>query len=80
MTKTEKIAELKIKYPILKKGVNEKIVELDTKEYEATIEKWADVELAQEAQQTEEKAMAAAKQALLDRLGITADEARLLLS
>lgn len=80
MTKTQKIAELKSQYPVLTKGVNEEIVELDAKEYEETIARWADVELAKEAEEAELIAKATAKADLLQRLGITADEAALLLA
>jgi serine protease inhibitor ecotin len=48
-TKTQKIAELKAQYPTLSKGINNQVVELDAKEYEAIIAKWADIELAKEA-------------------------------
>jgi len=80
MTKTQKIAELKSQYPVLTKGVNDEIVELDAKEYEETIARWADVELAKEAEEAELIAKATAKADLLQRLGITADEAALLLA
>ena len=80
MSKAEKIAQLKADYPVLTKGINEKIVEMDAQEYEATISQWADEELAREAAESEETIKAAAKAALLERLGITADEATLLLS
>ena len=42
---TDKIAELKAKYPTLTKGVNDKIVDLSKDEYEATIGKWAEFDL-----------------------------------
>lgn len=80
MTKAQKIAELKNLYPTLSKGVGEEIVQLDSTEYEATISKWADEELAKEAAEAEEATKAASKTALLNRLGITEDEAKLLLS
>ena len=77
-TKLEIIAELKSTYPTLRKGDdNVGYTELDDKEYNETIENWASNKLAKLAQtQTE----AEAKAALLDRLGITEDEAKLLLS
>lgn len=80
MTKAQKIAELKNLYPTLSKGVGEEIVQLDSTEYEETISKWADEELAKEAAEAEEAAKAVSKTALLERLGITEDEAKLLLS
>ena len=77
-TKSNKISELKIEYPIIKVGSDEiGYTELDSIAYEAKIAEWADNILAKEAQEAQE---AAAKQALLDKLGITAEEAKLLLS
>lgn len=78
-TKAQKISELKSKHPTISKGVNDEIFDLDADEYKATIEKWAEVELAQEAEIADAKAKAQAKTALLERLGITEDEAKLLL-
>lgn len=59
----------------------------ESKQREATAEEVAYIEAAQaeaaatkEAQAKEEAAQAAAKAALLDRLGLTADEAKLLLA
>lgn len=79
-TKAQKIAELKLKHPTISKGVNHEVFELDADEYEATIKKWAEVELAQEAELAEAEAKAVARVALLERLGITEDEAKLLLA
>ena len=73
-TKSEKIAELKAIYPTLQQGSDEVgYTQLDEKTYEVTIEQWAENELTQ-AQAATDKA------ALLAKLGITADEAKLLLS
>ena len=91
-TKTQKIAELKAQYPTLSKGINNEVVELNAEEYEALIAKWADIELAneaeeaaeaqkvvdREAQKQQDEADAIAKAALLERLGITEAEAKLL--
>ena len=59
----------------------------ETTEVELTAEEIADLETARlaaedqrKAEESEAKAKAAAKAALLDKLGITADEAKLLLS
>lgn len=84
-TLSKKIAELKAKYPTLKTGDDlTGYVELSADEYEQKITDWANAELAQEAALADElakaEAAATAKKALLDRLGITADEAKLLLS
>ena len=79
-TKAQKIAELKLKHPTISKGVNDEVLLLDANEYKDTIEKWAEVELAQEAELAQAKANVQAKAELLVRLGITADEAKLLLA
>ena len=42
---TDKIAELKAKYPKLQKGVNEDLIDLDSNEYEQTIAAWSEAEL-----------------------------------
>jgi hypothetical protein len=80
MSKIEKIAAFKLEYPVLTKQINTTTVELELDEYEATIEAWVDAVIAKETALAETEAKAAAKVALLDRLGITADEAALLLS
>jgi hypothetical protein len=77
MTKQDKIAALKTQYPTLRVGSEEAgYTELSAEDYEAKIAEWADNILAKEAEETTK---AAAKQALLDKLGITEDEAALLL-
>ena len=80
-TKAEAIATLKTKYPTLKTGSDETgYIELSAADYEATISQWADNQLAQEAKTAEAEQAATDKAALLAKLGITADEAKLLLS
>ena len=79
-TKLQIITELKSLHPSLKKGDdNSGYIELSDQEYESTITQWADNLLLKETEQTEAQAKAAQRQALLTRLGITEDEARLLL-
>jgi hypothetical protein len=78
-TKAQKIAELKLKHPTISKGVNDEILLLDANEYKDTIEKWAEVELTQEAELAQAEANIQAKAELLKRLGITQAEANLLL-
>lgn len=85
VTHTKKIADLKAKYPTIKTGDDlAGYVELSPEEYEAKIVEWANAELATEAaiaaEEAKKEADAIAKQALLDRLAITAEEAKLLLS
>ena len=80
-TKNEIIEILKNQFPTLKVGSNDTgYTELSADEYDATITEWANAKLARETKTAEAEANAAAKAALLDRLGITADEAKLLLS
>lgn len=81
MTKNEIIAQLKKDYPSLRDGSNiEGYVELSAEEYEARIAQWADNMLAKEAEAQSKLDAQNAKAALLERLGITAEEAKLLLS
>ena len=77
-TKSDKIAALKAEYPTLKTGSDETgYTDLSLADYEAKIAEWADNELAAEAELAKAEAD---KEALLAKLGITADEAKLLLS
>lgn len=77
-TKLEIIAELKAQYPTLRSGNDEQGYEdLTADDYEATIQRWADNQFAEQNAIAQE---AAQKAALLDRLGITEEEAKLLLS
>ncbi len=72
---------LKAEFPTLRVGDDDAgYTELSADEYEAKIAEWADVRLAKEAKAAEVEAQAATKAALLDRLGITEDESKLLLS
>jgi hypothetical protein len=80
MTKNEIIAEYKKEYATLHKTIDGQDIVLTEEEYETTIEQWAENELAKEAELAEAEAKAAQKAALLDRLGITEDEAKLLLA
>jgi len=79
-TKTQIANELKAEYPTLTKQVNGEVIELDEVEYKATIDGWADAQLAKLIKQAEAEANAKAKSELLERLGITEDEAKLLLA
>lgn len=77
-TKAEKIAALKKEYPTLRTGDDERgYQDLSPVDYDATIEAWADNQITDEAAAVQ---AAADKAALLAKLGITADEAKLLLS
>ena len=77
-TKSEIIARLKTEYPTLKVGDDEQgYKDLSAAEYDAQIATWADNEYEATLEQTQ---IDANKAALLAKLGITADEAKLLLS
>ena len=76
-TKADKIAALKVEYPTLKTGSDEVgYTELSAEDYEATIAEWADNQLAKEAALAKAEAD---KAAILDKIGLTADEAKSLL-
>lgn len=77
MTKTQIVAQLKKDNPKAFNNVNGEQIEIVGAEYDALINSWADAQLAKAA---EDLALANAKAALYARLGITEDEARLLLS
>ncbi len=74
-------AELIAKNPTLQSGSDEDgYVEITGKDYDAVIENWAKALLDAQVKEAAEEAVATAKAALLERLGITTDEAKLLLS
>ena len=78
---TEIVEQLKSEYPTLKSGNDEVGYEdLSAKDYEATISKWADNVLADNAKAEAEAKAEADKAAILAKIGLTADEAKLLLS
>lgn len=80
-TKQEIIAQLKAENPTLKVGNDDNgYSNLSAKDYEATIDQWAEAKLERLAKEAEAQANANAKSQLLQRLGITEDEAKLLLS
>ena len=66
-------------YPTLKQNINGEDVDLTPEEYEATIAQWELNQAAAKAQYEAEIANTTNKTALLEKLGITADEAKLLL-
>jgi len=79
-SKEQFITEYKEQNPKLYKGINDEVFELTVEEYENACDEWAEIQfqIQQQAQEVLDKA--AQKQTLLARLGITADEAKLLLS
>ena len=80
MTKNEVIAQLKKENPTLSYGINDQVFEMTPEEYEATIESWADARIAKQKAEEEKAQLDAQRDALLDRLGLTQAEAKLLLS
>jgi hypothetical protein len=79
-TKTELIAQCKAENPTMVQIVNGEKIELIGAEYDKACADWADMKLVQEANELALTSAAADKAALLERLGITAEEANLLLS
>jgi len=80
-TKKQMIEIIKAENPTLQIGDDDAgYTELSTDDYEATIVQWAEARLAKEAVAIEVEARATAKAALLTQLGITAEQAKLLLS
>lgn len=79
-TKDEMIQLLKTEYPTLQTGGDEQgYTQLSAADYEATISEWADAQLKKEAQAAAALQAEANREALLAKLGITAEEAQLLL-
>ncbi len=74
-TLTELVKELKIANPQpLYKTINDEQIELTDAEYKNAIEALAKMQLEQKTVQIEFENKAAARQAVLDKLGLTADE------
>lgn len=67
-------------YPTLKQNINGEDVDLTAEEYEAIIAQWTLNQAAAKAEYEAEIANANIKTALLSKLGITAEEAKLLLN
>jgi len=78
-TLNEIIADLKKEYSKLTEQTNGEISELTDADYQAKIEEWAKSRFEKQNTATEAEAKASAKLQLLDKLGITEDEAKLLL-
>ena len=73
--------DLKAQHPILKRGSDETgYDEITGAEYDEIINSWADAAYAKELEAQQDAEAAAKREALLARLGITEEEARLLLS
>lgn len=73
-------AEIKLANPTLRRGSEEDgYQQITGDEYEITIESWAQSAYDKELKAQEELEARTKRQALLDKLGITEEEARLLL-
>ena len=80
-TKNEMIEIIKAENPTIQLGDDEQgYTQLSAADYEAQITEWAEGRLAKEAKLAEAEQVAIDKAALLAKLGITTDEAALLLS
>ena len=79
-TKQELIDQLKAENPKMIANINGEDVELTAAEYDKAASDWADMRLVQITAEAEALKAEADKSALLAKLGITADEAKLLLS
>jgi hypothetical protein len=80
MRKDEIRTELLNEHTTLRRGSDETGYEdITGDEYQAIIESWAEAAYAKELEAQAAEAQAEAKAALLNRLGISADEAKLLL-
>ena len=79
-TKNEIIELLKAEFPVLRVGDDDLgYTELSAKDYEATILDWAEVRYSKEVEKAELAAKAVRRAEILEKLGLTADEAQLLL-
>ena len=78
-TKQELIAQLKAENPKMVANINGEDIELTPEEYEKAASDWADMRLVQIAAEEAQVKADADKEALLAKLGITAEEAKLLL-
>jgi len=66
-------------FPKLFKNINGEQFEMDAEEYETTIAQWEINDIETLKQQSEAIAKEAAKAAILDRVGLTADELKTIL-
>jgi len=78
-TKSELIAQLKAENPKMIATINDEQIELTAEQYEKACNDWADMRLAQIAAEADKAKADADKAALLVKLGISANEAKLLL-
>ena len=81
MSMDNKINSLKSEFPSIRVGSEETgYTELIGKDYDDQIAKWAENVIAQEQAEIDQSAKVVARLAILEKLGITAEEAALLVS
>ena len=78
ITKEELIAQYKAEYPTLNYGVNNEVFEMSVKEYEQTIEKWANFQLAKIQEEADKANAKASAESKFAALGLTADDLKAL--
>ena len=79
-TKADLIAQCKAENPTMKALINGAEIELTGADYDKACSDWAEMRMAQIEQEATLAKAETDKAALLAKLGITADEAKLLLS
>jgi hypothetical protein len=78
-TKEQLIAAFKLEYPTLRVGNEEEgYTELSNADYEATLESWADRQIAKESAEAEAETKRAAAETKLAALGLTTDDLKAL--
>ena len=79
-TKKQMIEIIKAENPTLQVGDDKNgYTELSAEEYDAVINEWADARIVKEKLQAEAETKEAERLAILNRIGLTADEAKLIL-
>ena len=79
ITKDDLIKQCKAENPKMVQIVNDEEIELSKEQYDKAANDWAEMRLEQIANEQKEAAKAEGKAVLLAKLGITAEEAALLL-
>ena len=78
-TKEQLLAAFKLEYPTLRVGNEEEgYTQLSNADYEATLESWADTQIAKELAQQETQTKLDAALSKLAALGLTADDLKAL--
>ena len=79
-TKKEMIEIIKAENPTLQVGDDQNgYTQLSAEEYDAVINEWADARIAKEKLKAEAETKEAERLAILNRIGLSADEAKLIL-